>query len=106
MGFAECWRGRDGLGLGVDRAETDARVFRPVGEGDQSPSHENNLELTCVAVQSDDGLKSLRSNVPTRPEVREGCAVNREVLRDLLLVRAPCIVATHRPILLLDRFFS
>jgi hypothetical protein len=46
----------EGLGLGVNRAKSDARVFSSVGN--QPPSHHGDLALTGVTVRSNNRLNA------------------------------------------------
>lgn len=88
---------RDRLCLRIDRAKSDARVFCPIGN--QAPSHEHNLSLSSISVQSDDRLESLRCYVPRRPEVKQRWTLDSEMFNDFLFVGASSVSATHGKIL-------
>ena len=47
------------------------------------------------SIQANNRLEGLRSHIPARAKVRQGRSVDREVLGDLLLIRATDITATH-----------
>ena len=55
-------------------------------EGNQSPPHEHDLALSAVAVQSDDGLKGLRSYVVRFAEIGRRRPMYMEVIGYSLLI--------------------
>ena len=80
-GFSECGSGSDSLRFRVNRGVADLRVFRPVRN--QAPAHENDFALPGVAVEANNGLKSLRSDVVARPELGQAGLVRTEPLSKL-----------------------
>jgi Reverse transcriptase (RNA-dependent DNA polymerase) len=66
-GFSECGSRSDSLSFRVNRGVADLRILRPVGN--QTPAHEDDLALPDVAVEANDWLKSLGSDVVARPEL-------------------------------------
>jgi pimeloyl-ACP methyl ester carboxylesterase len=80
----------------VDGIECCLAVLRP--KGNQTPSHDGQLTLACLAVQPDDRLHGLRCNIERRREVRiikHTCVVRLHPLGDPLLVCPSSVSTPH-----------
>jgi hypothetical protein len=90
--LAISWRDPDRFSLRVYGAVADLRITGPGRH--QAPTHQDNLTITGIAVEPDDGLEGLRGYVVGRAEVGDRRAMHLEVLSDALFIGAANVAAT------------